>query len=114
MYGAESGVSGLGRRVVKIVVIQRVSFTKMYKGVQNIQRRIDRRVVVVKLNNGAGDRSNGGHFLGGVSVLGLAQVLCRCNTRQSKSKVVSDLWLGKLKDTTSPRQFAATNSKDLC
>jgi hypothetical protein len=72
LYGAESGFPGLGRRVVKVVNIQRVSFTKMYKAVQNIQRRIDRMVVVVKLNNEAGDGSNGGHFPGGVSALGLA------------------------------------------
>lgn len=62
LYGAESGFPGLGRRVVKIVNIQRVSFTKMYKAVQNIQRRIDRMVVVVKLNNEAGDGATAGIF----------------------------------------------------
>lgn len=74
LYSAERGFAGLARRVVKIVIIQRVSLTKMYKAVQNIQRRrINRMVVVVKLNKG-GDRggSNGGHFHGDRSALGLA------------------------------------------
>lgn len=85
MYGAESGVSGLGRRVEKIVIVQRGSSTNMYKGVQNIQRRIDRKVVVVKLkkNIAAEDGSNGGHFPEGVSALGLVQALCRCNAQSS-------------------------------
>lgn len=42
------------------MVIQRMSLAKMYKVIQNIHRRINTMMVVVKQNE-SGDGANGGH-----------------------------------------------------